>query len=198
VRAAVLALGAFACGAPPPCELCDAVAAGDTAAVGAALRAGAAVTPQAWQTALERLDRGGGRDPVDAKDREIVDVLLRHGADPNHVWVTTSGVRRDLRSRTERFAAATLLAAWDDPSLVDALIERGLDATGTAGGEALVAAAGAEHGRAVARLLEAGAPVNHVSAHDGLTALASAIQTRNLAVIAALESAGAVEWVSRD
>jgi ankyrin repeat protein len=85
---------------------------------------------------------------------------------------------------------------WGDRALVDRLIARGLDVRGTPGGQALRKAVITRRLDAVKALLAAGAPVNHAGVHvlDRTTPLAEAIQTRDLALIDLLESAGAVEW----
>jgi ankyrin repeat protein len=80
--------------------------------------------------------------------------------------------------------------------MVALLVSRGLDVRGTPGGEALRAAVIARRHAAVRALLDAGAPVNHVSVNsDRTTPLAEAIQTRDLALIEMVEAAGGLEWV---
>lgn len=193
-----------------PCPLCDVVTTGDSAAVDRALADGAAVTDDAWALALQRVEspQDHGGPPL-----QIVAALLEHGADANFSWssisprassggasitlggTTASTASAGGSSRRRHFAAAAIASDTDDVAILDRLLDRGLDPRGQAAGEALIAAAMAGHARLVSRLLDAGVPPNYVASQaPRRTALAEAIQTLNLDVIAALEAAGGREW----
>lgn len=191
------------------CPLCDAVVTEDPTAVERALSDAATVNDRAWRMALERVD-----SPQDHEGPplEIVTTLLSRGADPNYFWTGASGGTSQAggsvtfgdvtvgsgssRSSGRRhFAAAAVAGDTDKVQTIDLFLQKGLDVKGAPAGEALVAAARASHVNTVRRLLQAGVPVNYVASEvPRRTALAEAIQTRDLAVIAALESAGAREW----
>jgi len=188
------------CSAPPPCRLCDAVEARDLAAVRALLAQGEAVTARVLETAADP-NRVVARTPPggpEAIDREIVDLLLENG-DPNARWMLAgSRLRSGSSSGSQKavYLAEALMELWGDRAMVERLLARGLDVRGTPGGQALRQAVISRRPDAVRALLAAGAPVNHVGVNvlDRTTPLAEAIQTRDLALIALLESAGAVEW----
>lgn len=182
------------CDAPPACELCPLVAGRDVPGLQARLASGAKPGNDAWETLLEDIRRAPDRD-LDRTQRQLAEIMLGAGADPNFEWRSPGGnLRGRSGSQSERHVAAVLLAKSDDMTLVDLLSSRGFDARGRAGGEALCAAVQAQRVAVVQRLLGAGAPVNHISANEGLTALQAAIQTRNVPLIGVLEAAGAVEW----
>jgi hypothetical protein len=195
--------------AAEPCPLCESIASEDVATVERALAGGAGVTDRAWRAALERVD---SPQDSDGSPLQIVARLIEHGADPNFAWTTfeqstgaSVGEARTGRSsnlgprssETSRrmFAAAAVAADTDDVATMNALLAKGLDVKGQGAGEALIVAAALEHLKTVRRLLEAGVPVNYVASQaPRRTPLAEAIQTRNLAVIGALEAAGGREW----
>ncbi len=199
----MLLLGALAlagCDEPPPCRLCEAVAARNPGTVRALIGQGEPVSQRALEEAADpnwissRLEL----ESPDARDREIVEVLVQHG-DPNTKWTETSRRSRSSTSSgttTTTYLAAALMQTWGDEQMVALLVRRGLDVRGPAGGEALRQAVIGRRHAAVRALLDAGAPVNHVSVNgDRTTPLAEAIQSRDLALIESLEAAGAVEWV---
>lgn len=197
-----------ACSERPPCTLCPAIDQRDPQALQGLLARGEPVTVAALEHAFDpnlltvRL-RG---DAPGATDRRIAELLIDAG-DVNSQWtvVLLSGGGGSARSTTgrsgsswqfKRTLAGAVIETWPDAAMVARLLQRGLDVRGAAGGEALRSAAAAGGRTAVQALLAAGAPVNHVGA-DKLrptTALAEAIQRRDLAVIADLEAAGALEW----
>jgi hypothetical protein len=198
---ALTAAALTGCSAPPPCRLCDAVDARDVVAVRELLADGEAVTTRVLETAADpshvvaRTPAGG----PEAVDREIVELLLERG-DPNARWMLAgSRLRGSSSSGSQKavYLAEALVEVWGDRALVERLIARGLDVRGTPGGQALRQAVISGRQDAVVALLAAGAPVNHVGVNvlDRTTPLAEAIQARDLALIALLESAGAVEWV---
>lgn len=191
---------AAACDAPPPCALCDAIEARDAAAVRAQLGAGAAVTSREIELAADParvvVRTGGGPQ---AADREVVELLVER-VDPNVSWKVVSGGLRgssSTGSQKTRYLAEALMELWGDRAILDRLVARGLDVRGVPGGQALRQAVISGRVDAVRALVAAGAPVNHVGINlvERTTPLAEAIQTRDLALIALLEQAGAVEWV---
>ncbi len=201
----MLALAAMAavagCTGTGPCRLCDAIEERDVDTVRALVNDGEPATQQALEVAADpaRVFSRSMTSP-DAIDRDIVEALLDHG-DPNTRWMLARARGRDDRysggSQTTVYLAAALMELWGDAAIVEQLVARGLDVRGTPGGEALRQAAIDERLEGARALLSAGAPVNHVGVNvmGRTTPLAEAIQTRNLELIALLESAGAVEWI---
>lgn len=198
--------------APEPCPLCDAVASRDVAQVQAAVGQGGKTTPAAWQAALEA---ARGSTERDTPALAIVALLLDHGADPNDFWTpsgssssrpadetslrlgnttfTSGGSTRPSRRRL--FAAEVAALRSADPALIDRFLAKGLDVQGRGAGEALVSATRVRHLAIVQRLLDAGVPPNYVTNEvPRRTALAEAIQTLDVALIAALDAKGAREW----
>ena len=176
------------CDDPPPCPLCPAIAQRDPQAVQALLDRGEPVTREALEQAIEprRIDpRTQFR--VEPRDRRIAELLIARG-DVNARWPvsTTSGGRGTSTVRGsgfQRHLAAAVMVNWPDAAMVALLLQRGLDAKGEAGGEALRAAVVAGGRDAVRAWIAAGAPVNHVGAEGSFgrtTALAEAIQRRDL------------------
>lgn len=195
-----------------PCPLCDAVATGEVVQVQAALDRGASVTSVAWHDALEA---ARATTETGSPSLAIVALLLDHGADPNDFWTpsgsysaaspTTASLRlgsttfasggASLPSRRRVFAAEVAALRSPDTALIERFLTRGLDVQGKGAGEALVSAARARHLAIVQRLLDAGVPANYVATElPRRTALAEAIQTLDLPLIAALEARGAREW----
>lgn len=193
----LLAMGVTTgCSDPPPCTLCEAIDRRDVAAVQALVARGEPVSRDALERAIEPrgLDqRTGAR--LEPRDRRIAELLLARG-DANARWTVTRSGRGS--QQTQRHLGAALLTAWPDAAAVALLLQRGLDAKGEPGGEALRAAAERGGRDAVQALLATGAPVNHAGPDGkGMTALAHAIQRRDLPMIDALERAGALEWPDR-
>jgi len=190
------------CDEPPPCPLCPAIAQRAPQAVQALLDRGEPVTREALEKAIEprRLDQRT-QFSLEPRDRRIAELLIARG-DVNARWhvSASSGGRGSSTVRGsgyQRHLAAAVMVNWPDPALVALLVQRGLDVKGEAGGEALRAAAVAGSRDAVRAWIAAGAPVNHVGTEGSFgrtTALAEAIQRRDLAMIADLEAAGALEW----
>ena len=192
---------------PDACPLCEAVDSGDVARVRAGIDAGGAVTIAAWHDALEGLQGAG-------PTLEIVALLLDHGADPNEFWTpsrsyTVGGTTASARfgdttlasgdvtrpSRRRVFAAQVVAERSGDLALINRFLDHGLDVHGPGAGEALMAAARGGHLEMVRRLLGAGVPVNYVASQPPRrTALAEAIQMRDLPLIGVLEGKGAREW----
>jgi len=182
-----------------PCPLCRAIEAGDEPAVRARLAAGDSVTLAALQLAIDQTTILGrlGMAELGATDRAIADAVLQH-ADVNRRWSEVTTDRHSARSsRSYVYAAAAAVQTWGDSAMIALLLDRGLDVRGVPGGEALVVAAREGRADAVRLLLAAGAPVNHTGVSVPSTALAEAIQRRDLALIATLEAAGALEWTER-
>ncbi len=198
--------------APEPCPLCDAVASGTVTQVQAALDQGATTTPAAWRAALES---ARGSTERDTPARAIVALLLDHGADPDDFWTpsgasssrppdesslrlgntTFTGGGSTRPSRRRVFAAEVAALRSADPALIDRFLAKGLEVQGRGAGEPLVSAARVRHLAILQRLLEAGVPPNYVANEaPRRTALAEAIQTLDVALIAALEAKGAREW----
>jgi hypothetical protein len=195
--APLLALSA-ACSATP-CLLCEAIVSGDEAAVRARLAAGDSVTMTALRLAVDQttiLSRLGMAELGDT-ERAIADAVVQQ-ADVNGRWSELTTDRRSARSsRMYMYAAAAAVQTWGDSAMLGLLLQRGLDVRGVPGGEALVMAAREGRADAVRLLLAAGAPVNHTGISVPTTALAEAIQRRDLAMIDRLEAAGALEWTPR-
>lgn len=190
------------CGEPPPCPLCPAIGQRDPPAVQALLDRGEPVTREALEDAIEprRLDQRT-QFRIEPRDRRIAELLIARGNVHArwHVSTTSGGTgTSSVRgSGFQRHLAAAVMVNWPDPAMVALLLQRGLDAKGEAGGEALRAAVVAGGRDAVRAWIAAGAPVNHVGTEGSFgrtTALAEAIQRRDLAMIADLEAAGALEW----
>jgi hypothetical protein len=187
------------------------VASEDADAVDRALAGGTPVTEAAWAAALGRV---GSIQDREGPQLRIARLLLDHGASPEYSWTgvlggqasatgasirlgdtTVGGGSSSSSTRRRYFAAALVAGDTDDASLIGAFLEKGLDPKGQAAGEALVVAAMKGHVNVVKRLLAAGVSPNYVASQPPRrTALAEAIQTRRLDVIAALEAAGAREW----
>lgn len=187
-----------ACGAAP-CLLCDAIESGDEARVRVRLAAGDTVTPAVLRLALDQTTILGRLRMAElgATERAIADAVLQR-ADVNQRWSELTTDRYSARSsRSYVYAAAAAVQTWGDSAMVAMLLDRGLDVGGVPGGEALVMAAREGRDEALRLLLSAGAPVNHTGVSVPSTALAEAIQRRDLALIALLEAAGAVEWTER-
>lgn len=175
------------------CALCDAVATNDPAQVRTALDSGAPLDDRGWQAAVISLSNSNGG----AAEIAIARLLVERGADPNAFWFM--GGSRASRSAVEgaaskMWASAVLAQASAAPDLVDTMVAHGLDVNGSAAAEALIAAAVLERTPAVVSLLRAGVPANRTDGERGPSALAYAIQTRNLELIRAIEAGGGREW----
>ena len=130
-----------------------------------------------------------GRTPLHvatfARQRNAVRALLRAGADPAAL-------------DNDRYDAVTIAAVADDEETLKVLLELGASAklvTSRYDGTALIAAAHLGHDGVVRRLIEAGAPLDHVN-NLHWTALIEAIVlgdggARHQATLAALLRAGA-------
>jgi hypothetical protein len=199
-----VAISAFTlsgCASSPPCDLCDAIEARDAGAVNSLLAQGSPVTTQVLELAADP-NRVIARTPPggpEAVDREIVERLIEQG-NVNARWMRTGSRLRNSSSsgsQTAVYLAEALMELWGEPALVQRLVARGLDVRGVPGGQALRQAVISRRLDAVRALVDAGAPVNHVgvNALEATTPLAEAIQTCDPALIALLESAGAVEWM---
>ena len=181
-----LPLGAVAQVAPSPAEIAAyrglhaAAARGDVATIERLARAGSG--------ALNARD-AAGRTPLHvatfARQRNAVRALLRAGADPAAL-------------DNDRYDAVTIAAVADDEETLKVLLELGASAklvTSRYDGTALIAAAHLGHDGVVRRLIEAGAPLDHVN-NLHWTALIEAIVLgdggpRHQATLAALLRAGA-------
>ena len=175
------------------CPLCEAVATNDPAKVRVALDDGAPMADAAWEAAVRRVTDSG----ADASAVEIVRTMLSRGADPNASWFVggTEARRSAIQpAATRMWASAVLAQSTASDALTAAMITHGLAPRGQAAAEALIAAAISERVPAVRRLIDAGVPPNRVDGEGGPSALARAIQTRNLELIAVLEAAGGREW----
>lgn len=175
------------------CELCDAVETNDPAQVRTALENQVPIDDRAWQVAVISLSNSNGGTAETA----IARLLVERGADPNAFWVM--GGTRASRSAVQTagskmWASAVLAQASAAPDLVDTMVAHGLDVKGPAGAQALIAAAILERTAAVASLLRAGVPANSSDGEPGPSALAYAIQTRNLELIRVIEASGGREW----
>jgi ankyrin repeat protein len=176
-----------------PCPLCDAVDTNDPAQVRTALEDGAPIDDRAWQIAVINLSNSNGGVPEIA----IARLLVERGADPNASWSvggSTSTRSTVQRGASKTWASTVLAQASAEPSLVDAMLAHGLEVRGVAAAEALIAAAVLERTAVVLSLLRAGVPPNRQDGEGGPSALAYAIQTRNLELIGALEAGGGREW----
>lgn len=196
-----------------PCPPCDAIDTGEPAKVRATLDAGAPADGVAWHHALQHMVSSA---EAAGAPLEIVLLLLERGGDPNDFWTPTGTYtvsrrsERSLRlgnttlgtgdgprtaSRRRVFAAAVVAGATADVAPIERFLAKGLDIHGRGAGEALIAATRAGHVDVVRRLLDAGVPPNYVASEaPRRTALAEAIQTLDLTLIAALEAKGAREW----
>ena len=175
------------------CPLCDAVATNEPADVRAALDRGAPMATLAWEAAVIHL----GNAPDGEAEAQIVRLLLERGADPNAYFFVggTMASRSAVQPSASKIWASSVIAqstAADE--ITAAMITHGLAPRGQAAAEALIAAAISERVPAVRRLIDAGVPPNRVDGEGGPSALARAIQTRNLELIAVLEAAGGREW----
>ncbi len=175
------------------CALCDAVATNDPAQVRTALDNGAPIDDRAWQVAVIDVSNTNGG----AAEMAIARLLVERGADPNAFWVMggTRASRSAVQSAGSKMWASGVLAqASATPDLVDTMVAHGLDVKGSAAAEALIAATILERTPVVVSLLRAGVPANRTDGERGPSALAYAIQTRNLALIEAIEASGGREW----
>ena len=134
---------------------------------------------------------GDGPRAGDTRVLEIVRALFAAGANPNFSWEQSAA--RSTSSTT--YWVVERVAARDDTALLDVLIDAGLDVKGAGAGEALITAAERGHATVVARLIAAGADVNHRQRKSGRTALSEAVHMGRREVIALLDAAGAREWV---
>ena len=189
-----------ACQRDEPCPLCDAIVSGDEARVrqaipGAEINKGfRAPVPGRmrfpFNDALERLHSPGSAEgPEAAAARSIVMLLLESGADPNGQFTFPS----EDTAPPYIVSAAARAAESGDARVMRAFVARGLNPKHEFAGNALIAASGSGYADVVQVLLEAGVDVNYRD-RAKRSALSEAIRTKNQALIAVLEQAGAKEF----
>jgi ankyrin repeat protein len=176
-------------GGDPELKLVTATAASDMAAVQQLLASGAdpnamvtfqGASHSAWEFALEQVR------PKKPETIELVNVLLKAGANPNIAWGggIAQGIARESDSRP-----IDLAMLHPDARVVRAILDAGMNPR--FGQMALVMAVEEEDIEIVHLLVEHGVNVNsHPSANTPLTA---AIEARNVALMTYLEDHGARE-----
>lgn len=118
----------------------------------------------------------------DARLQEIAAAAFAHGANPNY---------RDGSNYLIVDAVRT-----QDPVLIDAMIQAGLDVKGVGSSRALLEACRSGYTAVAERLVARGVDVNYRWRRYGVTRtpLSEAVQGRHVAIIELLERAGAQEW----